>query len=85
MGTSPFILFGTIHLFSLALIFAMVIGLPYAVNRSSDKTKDIVTKVLAFLLIAHAIASPYKDLFILENPYHWKEVLPFHMLSLIHI
>ena len=85
MGTSPFILFGTIHLFSLALIFTVVIGLPYAVNRSSDRTKDMVTKVLAFLLIAHAIASPYKDLFILENPYHWKEVLPFHMCDFSEI
>ena len=52
MGTAPFVLFGTIHLFSLALIFAIVIGLPYMVNRSSEANKDIVTKVIAFLLLA---------------------------------
>ena len=85
MGTAPFVLFGTIHVFSLALIFAIVIGLPYMVNRSSDGNKDIVTKVIAFLLLAHAVASPYKDLFILENPYHWKEVLPFHMCDFSEI
>ena len=69
MGTAPFVLFGTIHVFSLALIFAIVIGLPYVVNRSSDRNKDIVTKVIAFLLLAHAVASPYKDLFILEEDF----------------
>jgi hypothetical integral membrane protein (TIGR02206 family) len=28
------------------------------------------------------VISPYKDLFILENPYNWREVLPFHMCDL---
>ncbi len=37
--------------------------------------------VLAF----HLISSPYKDLYILENPYHWVEVLPLHMCDLSEI
>ena len=71
MGNAPFVLFGTIHLFSLALIFLIVIGLPYAANRSSDAKKDFITKAIAFLLLLHAVASPYQQLFILEN----KEVI----------
>jgi len=51
MGTAPFVLFGTIHVFSLALIFAIVIGLPYMVNKSSDANKDLVTKVIAVMQI----------------------------------
>lgn len=79
MGTEPFVMFGTIHVLSLVLIFSIVIGLPYLVNRSPSVNKDTVSKVIAYMLIAHSITSPYKDLFIIENPYHWKEVLPFHM------
>tara|TARA_B100000767_G_scaffold70023_1_gene66638 strand:- start:3728 stop:4465 length:738 start_codon:yes stop_codon:yes gene_type:complete len=85
MGNAPFVLFGTIHLFSLALIFLIVIGLPYAANRSSNVKKDFITKAIAFLLLLHAVASPYQQLFILENPYHWKEVLPFHMCDFSEI
>ncbi len=47
--------------------------------------KIFITKAIAFLLLLHAVASPYKDLFILENPYHWKEVLPFHMCDFSEI
>ena len=81
----PFVMFGTIHLISLALIFLIVLGLPYTVNRSSNLDQDKVGRIIAYLLIAHALMSPYKDLFILENPYHWKEVLPLHMCDFSEI
>jgi hypothetical integral membrane protein (TIGR02206 family) len=44
-----------------------------------------MTKAIAFVIFCHVIISPYKDLYLLDNPYNWREVLPFHMCDLSEI
>ena len=46
--------------------------------QNSQKNNHIV-------LASHLIISPFKDLYLLENPYNWKEVLPFHMCDISEI
>ena len=58
---------------------------PLIYKNKSDLQKSVMTKIIAYTLIAHVVISPYKDLFILENPYIWREVLPFHMCDLSEI
>jgi hypothetical protein len=76
MSASPFVLFGNIHIITMMSILAVSIFLPLIYKNKSDLQKSLMTKIIAFTLIAHVVISPYKDLFILENPYNWREVLP---------
>jgi hypothetical integral membrane protein (TIGR02206 family) len=85
MSASPFILFGNIHIITMMGILAVSIFLPLIYKNKSDLQKSVMTKIIAFTLIAHVVISPYKDLFILENPYNWREVLPFHMCDFSEI
>src|SRR5210317_161611 len=85
MSASPFILFGNIHIITMMSILAISIFLPLIYKNKSDLQKSLMTKVIAFTLIAHVVISPYKDLFLLENPYNWREVLPFHMCDFSEI
>ena len=82
MSASPFILFGNIHIITMMGILAVSIFLPLIYKNKSDLQKSVMTKIIAYTLIAHVVISPYKDLFILENPYNWREVLQFHMCDL---
>ena len=82
MSASPFILFGNIHIITMLSIISVSIFLPLIYKNKSDLQKSLMTKIIAYTLIAHVVISPYKDLFILENPYNWREVLPFHMCDL---
>ena len=85
MSASPFILFGNIHIITMMSILAVSIILPLIYKNKSDLQKSVMTKIIAFTLIAHVVVSPYKDLFIVENPYNWREVLPFHMCDFSEI
>lgn len=85
MNASPFILFGNIHIMTLLVILAISIFLPLIYKSKSEIQKSVMTKMIAYIVIAHVVISPYKDLFILENPYNWREVLPFHMCDLSEI
>ena len=82
MSASPFILFGNIHIITMLSILTVSIFLPQVYKNKSAFQKSVMTKIIAYTLIAHVVISPYKDLFILENPYNWREVLPFHMCDL---
>tara|TARA_E500000178_G_scaffold316770_1_gene336814 strand:- start:110 stop:430 length:321 start_codon:yes stop_codon:yes gene_type:complete len=66
-------------------ILAVSIFLPLVYKNKSAFQKSVMTKIIAVTIIAHVVISPYKDLFILENPYNWREVLPFHMCDLSEI
>ena len=79
--------FGTAHLLTLALIFIAMIAVPKITNLYFASKKDFVAKSIAYLGIFHSFFSPYKDLYLVVEPYDWREVLPFHMcdLSLIFI
>lgn len=85
MNASPFILFGNIHIMTMLFILATSIFLPLIYKSKSEIQKSVMTKMIAYIVIAHVVISPYKDLFILENPYNWREVLPFHMCDLSEI
>ena len=85
MNASPFILFGNIHIMTMLVILAISIFLPLIYKSKSEIQKSVMTKMIAYIVIAHLVISPYKDLFILENPYNWREVLPFHMCDLSEI
>jgi hypothetical integral membrane protein (TIGR02206 family) len=85
MNASPFILFGNIHIITMLVILAVSILLPIIYKNKSEVQKSVMTKMIAYIVIAHVVISPYKDLFLLENPYNWREVLPFHMCDLSEI
>ena len=85
MTASPFVLFGNIHIITIIGILAVTILLPLIYKKKSDTQKSVITKIIAYIILAHLIISPFKDLYILENPYNWREVLPFHMCDLSEI
>jgi hypothetical integral membrane protein (TIGR02206 family) len=85
MNASPFILFGNIHIITMLVILAVSILLPMIYKNKSEVQKSLMTIMIAYIVIAHVVISPYKDLFLLENPYNWREVLPFHMCDLSEI
>ena len=85
MNASPFILFGNIHIITMLVILAVSILLPMIYKNKSEVQKSLMTKMIAYIVIAHVVISPYKDLFLLENPYNWREVLPLHMCDLSEI
>ena len=85
MNDQPFEIFGGVHIFSLLIIVLMTVWLSLVYKDRTDGQKSGMAKILAYILIAHILSSPIKDLFILENPYSWKEVLPLHMCDLSEI
>jgi hypothetical integral membrane protein (TIGR02206 family) len=85
MSASPFVLFGNIHIVTILSILAASVFIPLIYKNKSVAQKSVMTKIIAYVVIAHVVISPYKDLFILENPYNWREVLPFHMCDLSEI
>lgn len=85
MNASPFVLFGNIHIITMLVILSVSILLPLIYKNKSETQNSVMTKVIAYIIIAHVVISPYKDLFLLENPYNWREVLPFHMCDLSEI
>ena len=85
MSASPFVLFGNIHIITILSILAASVFIPLIYKNKSVAQKSVMTKIIAYIVIAHVVISPYKDLFILENPYNWREVLPFHMCDLSEI
>jgi hypothetical integral membrane protein (TIGR02206 family) len=85
VNANPFILFGTIHIVTIIAITFVSIFLPLIYKTKSEYQKSIMTKAIAFVIFCHVIISPYKDLYLLDNPYDWREVLPFHMCDLSEI
>ena len=85
MNANPFILFGTTHIVTIIVITLVSIFLPLIYKTKSEYQKSIMTKAIAFVIFCHVIISPYKDLYLLDNPYNWREVLPFHMCDLSEI
>ena len=79
MGVREFVLFDGVHLTTLTMIFSFMIFFPKFVNKYVDNKKEFIGKLIAIVLLIHSVLSPYKDLFMLEVPYHWKEALPLHM------
>ena len=87
MEGPEFILFGTTHLVGLAVIFATMIAFPKITNKYFSEKKELIGRIIGYLAIFHTFFSPYSDLYLVVEPYSWKEVLPLHMcdFSLIFI
>ena len=85
MNASTFILFGNIHLITMAIIVLVAVFLPLVCKNQSTSNKSLISKVIAFIILSHVIISPYKDLYLLQNPYNWRETLPIHMCDLSEI
>ncbi|MBT7525632.1 MAG: TIGR02206 family membrane protein, partial [Candidatus Marinimicrobia bacterium] len=84
-NASPFILFGNIHIVTMAIIGLVAVFLPLVCKNQSTSNKSLISKVIAFIILSHVIISPYKDLYLLQNPYNWREILPIHMCDLSEI
>jgi hypothetical integral membrane protein (TIGR02206 family) len=85
MNASPFILFGNVHLITMVIIVLVAVFLPLVCKNQSISNKSLISKIIAFIILSHVIISPYKDLYLLQNPYNWKEILPIHMCDLSEI
>ena len=85
MNASPFILFGNVHLITMAIIVLVAVFLPLVCKNQSISNKSLISKIIAFIILLHVIISPYKDLYLLQNPYNWREILPIHMCDLSEI
>ena len=85
MFGSEFNLFGTIHLITIAVIIIVSVFLPNFYKNKSREQKSLMNKVLAGIIAAHVIISPYKDLYLLATPYDWRETIPLHMCDLSEI
>jgi hypothetical integral membrane protein (TIGR02206 family) len=85
MFGTPFELFGTVHLITIAVIIVVSVLLPRTYKDKSINQKSTMNKVIAGVIALHVIISPYKDLYLLANPYDWRETLPLHMCDLSEI
>ena len=85
MFGTPFELFGTVHLITIAVVILTSILLPKFYKNKSDYQISMMKKIIAGVIVAHVIISPYKDLYLLANPYDWRETIPLHMCDLSEI
>ena len=85
MFGTPFELFGTVHLITIAVIIVVSVLFPRTYKDKSINQKSTMNKVIAGVIALHVIISPYKDLYLLANPYDWRETLPLHMCDLSEI
>tara|TARA_B100000965_G_C19501216_1_gene717532 strand:- start:314 stop:1015 length:702 start_codon:yes stop_codon:yes gene_type:complete len=85
MYGTPFEIFGVVHLLTIAVVILISALMPKFYKNKSDSQKLTMTRIIIAVIAFHLISSPYKDLYLLENPYHWTEVLPLHMCDLSEI
>ena len=85
MFGTPFQLFGTVHLLTIFTVITVSIFLPKFYKDKSENQKSLMNKVIASIIAAHVIISPYKDLYLLATPYDWRETIPLHMCDLSEI
>ena len=79
MFGTPFELFGSVHLITIVVIIAVTVLLPKFYKNKSEDQKSVMSKIIATVIALHVIISPYKDLYILANPYDWREK-QFHFI-----
>jgi len=83
-GTS-FEMFGTVHLITIAVVIVISVLLPKFYKNKSEDQKSTMSKIIAAIIFLHVVISPYKDLYLLANPYDWRETIPLHMCDLSEI
>ena len=85
MFGTPFEIFGTVHIITIVVIAFVSIFLPKFYKSKADEQISLMKKIIAGVIAAHVIISPYKDLYLLANPYDWRETIPLHMCDLSEI
>jgi len=85
MFGTPFQMFGTVHLITIAAVIVVSVLLPKFYKNKSESQKATMNKVIAAIIFLHVAISPYKDLYLLANPYDWRETIPLHMCDLSEI
>ena len=85
MYGTPFEIFGVVHVLTIAIVILISALLPKFYKNKSDSQKLTMARIIIAVIAFHIISSPYKDLYLLENPYDWREVLPLHMCDLSEI
>ena len=85
MFGTPFEIFGTVHLLTILSVVLVAVFLPKFYKNKSDEQISLMRKIVAGIIAAHVIISPYKDLYLLADPYDWRETIPLHMCDLSEI
>jgi len=85
MFGTPFEMFGTVHLITIAVVVVISVLLPKFYKNKSEDQKSTMNKIIAAIIFLHVVISPYKDLYLLANPYDWRETIPLHMCDLSEI
>jgi len=85
MFGTPFEIFGTVHLLTIATVIVISVLLPKFYKNKTEDQKSTMSKIIAAIIFLHVIISPYKDLYLLANPYDWRETIPLHMCDLSEI
>ena len=85
MFGTPFEMFGNVHLITIATVIVVSVLLPKFYKNKTEDQKPTMSKIIAAIIFLHVIISPYKDLYLLANPYDWRETIPLHMCDLSEI
>ena len=85
MFGTPFEMFGIVHLITIATVIVASVLLPKFYKNKTEDQKSTMSKIIAAIIFLHVIISPYKDLYLLANPYDWRETIPLHMCDLSEI
>ena len=85
MFGSQFEIFGAIHLITMCAIIIVSVFLPKFYKDKTESQKSIMSKIIAGIIADHVIISPYKYLYLLADPYDWRETIPLHMCDLSEI
>ena len=83
MNAQPFEIFGESHLVTLLLILAVAFMLPFFLKNRDLGNKVLIAKVLGVSAITLELTKPFIWHYGLDFP--WINLIPIHMLSLIHI
>ena len=67
MFGTPFEIFGTVHLLTIATVIVVSVLLPKFYKNKTEDQKSTMSKIIAAIIFLHVIISPYKDLYLLAN------------------
>ena len=82
MFGTPFEIFGTVHVITIVVIAFVSIFLPKFYKGKADEQISLMKKIIAGVIAAHVIISPYKDLYLLANPYQKFFLYGFYLVGL---
>jgi hypothetical integral membrane protein (TIGR02206 family) len=78
----PFIIFGSDHLIALGLIFISIIIIPYLVLTLKEKTQNVISTSLAFLILLNEFSKPIYYPALYPDYFSILKILPLHFCHL---